>query len=348
MPGIAEVALKAGVSQATASRALTGRGYVSAQTKAKVEAVAQALGYVASSTAASLVTGRTQSIGVVIPALGRWFFAEVLEGIQEALLEHRYDLSLYDAKPGSSARAAIFNDFLARKRFDGIIAAGIEPDHDELGRLVGFGKPVVSIGGFDGGGSAVSIRDDEAARRATEHLLDLGHRRIVFLGGDPDGRATSFGDRQRVQGYLDAMGAAGLAAEARHVQSPVSMPEGYSVAVDLLGDSHTRPTAIVGVCDEVAIGAIIAARRLGLQVPADLSVVGIDDHEYAEMFSLTTLKQDPREQGKAAVALLMRMIDDPDSPPERVYDPARLIVRSSTTPLDLQHSAAAMGVAPRP
>lgn len=347
MPGIAEVARLAGVSQATASRALTGRGYVSAETKARVEEVAGSLGYVASSSASSLVTGRTQNIGVVMPAPGRWFFAEALEGIQSALLERRYDLSLYDAKPGSPARAAIFNDFLARKRFDGIIAAGIEPDHRELEQLLAFGKPVVSIGGYDGGTSAVSIHDEEVARRATEHLLELGHQRIVFLGGDPDGRKTSFGDQQRVHGYLETMAAAGLSAEARHVPSAVSMPGGYSAAADLLGDSRTRPTALVAVCDEVAVGAIIAARRMGIQVPADLSVIGIDDHEYAEMFALTTLKQSPRDQGIAAVEMLMRQIADPDTPPQRVYEPSKLIMRSSTAPIDLEHSAIANGVAPR-
>ena len=347
MAGIAEVARLAGVSQATASRALTGRGYVSAATRTRVIEAATALQYVASSTAASLVTGRMQNIGVIVPTIGRWFFSEVLEGIHEALLEQRYDLSLYDAEPETAARDTIFAQLLARKRFDGLIAAGIEPEHRELDRLLSFGKPVVTIGSPEAEVSGITIDNRDLTRRATEHLLELGHERIVLLGGHPGGRETSFGDQERVRGYTDTMRSAGLGAEARHSPSTDSMPGGYAAAAQVLGDSRVRPTAIVGICDEVAIGAIIAARRMGIMVPADLSVVGIDDHENAEMFSLTTLAQRPREQGHAAVALLMRHISESDAPPERIFEPATLIVRSSTAPISREHSAVIAGISPR-
>lgn len=347
MSGIADVARLAGVSKATASRALTGRGYVADETRTRVEKAAAELGYVASSNAASLVTGRTQNIGLILPYVNRWFFAEVLEGVQDSLLQQGWDLTLYDARPGTPARTEIFEQFLGRKRFDGLIAVGIEPDDRELEQLVGLGKPVVSIGSYDIDTSAVSMDDADAARRATEHLIELGHRSIAFVGGDPDGRHTSFGDAQRIEGYLEAMRGAGLDAEARHVPSPVSMPGGYAASVDLLSDSRDRPTAVVGVCDEVAIGTIIAARRLGILVPADLSVVGIDDHEHADMFSLTTLQQKPREQARIAVGLLVAAIESDGELPQRVWEPARLIVRSSTAALDPEQSATAVGVRPR-
>ncbi len=199
MAGIAEVARAAGVSKSTASRALTGSGYVSAATRARVRDAAAALGYVPTTSAVSLVTGRTQTVGVVMPSLDRWFFAQVLEGIQDALLERRFDLALYGAPPDSAARREMFEHFLARKRFDGLIAVGIEPSARELERLVAFGKPVVAVGGYEVGTNAVSIDDEAAARIATEHLIGLGHREIVFLGGDPDGRRTSFGDGRRLR-----------------------------------------------------------------------------------------------------------------------------------------------------
>lgn len=110
------------------------------------------------------------------------------------------------------------------------------------------------------------------------------------------------------------------------------MPGGYAAAVDLLGDPRDRPTGIVAVCDEVAVGAIIAARRVGIQVPASLSVIGIDDHEYAEMFSLTTLQQVPRDQGAAAVEVLLAEIADPSRRQTHELLHARLILRSSTAP----------------
>jgi len=341
MSGIAEVARRAGVSKSTASRALGGTGYVSDDTRRRVEVAAAEIGYVPSTNAVSLATGRTQNIGVVMPYLNRWFFAEVLEGIQEILLDRGLDLTLYDAKPASPGRARIFGDFLARSRFDGLIAVGLEPDNDELGRLVQLGRPVVSVVGSGDATSVVEIDDDYAARRATEHLIALGHRRIAFLGGQPE-RHWAQVDRRRFAGYESAMKDAGLTDGIRHIESDVTMPGGYAAAVDALSDTRARCTAVVATCDEVAIGAIIAARRLGVQVPAQLSVIGIDDHEYAEMFSLTTLQQSPREQGRVAAELLLAQIADPELPPAAVRMKAKLIVRSSTAALDPRVSATAV------
>lgn len=338
MPGIADVARIAGVSKSTASRALTGSGYVSDATRDKVRAAAANLNYVASTSAVSLSTGRTHNVGVVMPYLNRWFFAEVLEGIQVELLERGLDLTLYDAKPGTRGRQRIFDDFLARKRFDGLIAVGLEPDDNELERLVSIGFPVVSVVGSGTATTVIEIDDDYAARRATEHLVELGHRDIAFLGGGDQTRSAQV-DRRRLTGYLEAMAAAGLEANARHIVSDVTLPGAYAAAVDALGDARSRPTAIVATCDEVAIGAIIAARRLGVLVPSDLSVIGIDDHEFAEMFSLTTLQQSPREQGRIAVESLVRHLDDPEEPTTVVRLPSRLVVRSSTAPIDPLRSA---------
>lgn len=338
MSGIAEVARLAGVSKSTASRALGGTGYVSDDTRRRVMDAASSIGYVPSTSAVSLATGRTQNIGVVMPYVNRWFFAEVLEGIQQSLLLRGLDLTLYDAKPGTEGRNRIFEDFLARKRFDGLIAVGLEPDHDEIDRLLSIGRPVVSVVGSSDATTVVEIDDDYVARRATEHLVALGHREIAFLGG---GVTTHWAqvDRRRLNGYLGAMESAGLSANVVHIVSEVTMPGAYAAAVDALGDVRARPTAIVATCDEVAIGAIIAARRLGVQVPSDLSVIGIDDHEFADMFSLTTLRQSPREQGRVAVELLLNHLDDPSQPMRAVRMPSQLVVRNSTAALDPQRSA---------
>lgn len=338
MVGIEDVARLAGVSKSTASRSLTGSGYSSQSTRERVRQAAAELGYVPSTSAVSLATGRTRTVGVIMPSVGRWFFAEVLEGIQDALLERGLDLTLYDAKPGTAGRQLIFDDFLARKRFDGLIAVGLEPQDHELERLVALGRPVVNVVGEAHGTSAVALDDERAARRATEHLLALGHTRIAFVGG-VEGLGWMTVDRRRLLGYRTAMAEAGLEAHIVHIPCPVTLPGGYSAAVDLLGDARRTATGIIGVCDEVAIGAVIAARRLGIQVPADLSVVGIDDHEYAEMFSLTTLQQRPHDQGAAAVDLLASHIEDPRLAPRTVSLQARLIVRSSTAAVDPQTSA---------
>ncbi|MDQ0728562.1 LacI family DNA-binding transcriptional regulator [Microbacterium sp. W4I20] len=330
MSTIADVAARAGVSKATASRALSGNGYVSAETRLRVEDAARGLSYVAHSSATSLATGRTQTVGVVMPPVDRWFFAELLAGIQESLFALDYDLSLYGVPEGSRARERLFDQVLPRRRFDGIIAVGIQPSARELERLQRADRPLVSVGPYSAGSSAVSIDDTAAARIATEHLLDLGHTDITFIGGSADAAELSIGDARRLDGYRDALDAAGLTAQARVTHASPTMPGGYAAAAGLLGDRRHRPTAIVGVCDEAAIGAVIAARRLGIAVPAELSVVGIDDHEHAEMFSLTTIKQSPREQGHEAVRLLTLRMSDPDAPAEHIAAASALVVRSST------------------
>lgn len=331
MSTIADVAARAGVSKATASRALSGGGYVSASARERVRAAAKELAYVAHSSAMSLATGRSLSVGVIMPSLQRWFFAELLSGIQDGLLASGHDLVLYGMREGSTERAKLFEEVLPRRRLDGIIAVGIQPSARELERLMRVDSPLVSIGAYSGGSSAVSIDDEMAGRIATEHLIDLGHRRIAFLGGRPDAATHAYGDEQRLRGYRAAMIAAGLEAGTRHEAGGATMPGGYESGVRMLGDRQHRPTAIVAVCDEAAIGGIIAARRMGLSVPAELSIVGIDDHENAEMFSLTTVRQHPREQGRTAVEVLRGRMDAPDAPTTQRVLPCELVVRSSTT-----------------
>jgi DNA-binding LacI/PurR family transcriptional regulator len=330
MSGISDVARIAGVSKSTASRALTGGGYVSDATRQRVLDAARHIGYVASTNAASLVTGRTKNVGVIIPFVNRWYFGEVLEGVEDALLACDYDLTLYNVRPGSASRSRIFEHFLARKRFDGIITIGLDPSPAELDRLRSLDRPVVSLGAQVEGVSSVSIDDVAVSRLATEHLIGLGHTRIVHIGGgrSEDLEGTVHG--RRLRGYLDAMEDAGLGAQTLHVPSEMTLPGGYAAGVQVVSDLRSRPTAISAASDEVAVGAIVAARRTGVQVPAELSVVGVDGHEYAEMFSLTTVEQSPREQGVAVVELLMDALEGRHASPTTLLHPTRLVVRSTT------------------
>jgi len=330
MSTIADVAARAGVSKATASRALSGRGYVSDGTRNRVKVAARALSYVAHSSATSLATGRTNTVGVLLPPVGRWFFSELLTGVQDALLDHGYDLALFGVPEHSRPRRQAIDDVLPRRRFDGIIAVGVQPGSEEMSHLLALDRPIVSVGARCADASAVTIDDTAAARIATEHLIDLGHTEIAFVGGDSEGRSSSSGDAFRLEGYRAAMDAAGLDDRARVTPASGTMPSGYEAAVELLGNRRTRPTAVVGVCDEVAIGAVIAARRLGIAVPTELSVVGIDDHQHAEMFALTTIRQQPREQGREAVRILMHQLDDPDAEREHLVAASALVVRNSS------------------
>lgn len=330
MSTIADVAARAGVSKATASRALSGRGYVSDETRQRVQAAATALAYVAHSSATSLATGRTQTVGVVMPRVDRWFFAEVLSGIQQALFALDYDLALYGIPDNARSRERLFTTMLPRRRFDGIIAVGIQPDAVELEHLRRAQRPLVSVGPYSDSVTSIAIDDRAAGRIATEHLIELGHTDIAFLGAAGTANAHSFGDARRIDGYREALASAGLSSVARVIETEPTMPGGYAAAAELLGDRRSRPTAIVGVCDEAAIGAMIATRRLGIAVPTELSIVGIDDHQHAEMFALTTIRQAPRDQGVDAVRMLRERIDHPDAPLGSVVASSALVVRAST------------------
>lgn len=331
---LSDVARIAQVSKATASRALSGRGYVSPATRDRVVAAAATIGYVASTAAASLVTGQTRNVGVVIPHINRWYFGEVLEGIESALIAAGYDLTLYRLGPDPDARRRVFEYFLVRKRVDAVIAVGIELAADEVALLRAVDKPIVGIGGPIAGIASLSIDDVAAAALVTNHLISLGHTRIMHFGGDQFAQMDFTVHSQRLEGFRQAMEAAGLpCGDAAFRPTELSMQGGYALGLAVLADPRTRPSAVVAGSDELAIGVIVAARQLGIQVPAQLSVVGIDGHDLAEMFGLTTLAQHPKAQGTTAVNLIM---DELREPPARAglhwqpY-PVRLEVRASTT-----------------
>jgi DNA-binding LacI/PurR family transcriptional regulator len=331
--GIADVAKAAGVSKSTVSRALSGSGYVSAETRERVVQVAASLGFVASTNAASLVTGQTKNVGLVIPFVNRWFFGEVLEGIEGALMDAGYDLSLYRLRYDEEQRRRVFDYFLVRKRVDAVIAVSIALDAHEVELLHKLKKPIVGIGGEIDGISTLSIDDELAAHLATRHLLALGHRRIVHLGGSIDQQMDFTVHAKRLAGYERAMREAGLGDLIAYRDTDFSMAGGYRTALALLADPNHRPTAIFAGCDEIAFGTIVAARQLGVAVPAALSVIGIDGHENAEMFGLTTLHQHPAAQGSLAVRLIMDelLLPREEFSSEHFTVEPILTVRNSTT-----------------
>ncbi|MGW9182683.1 LacI family DNA-binding transcriptional regulator [Agromyces sp. NPDC055661] len=337
MAAIGDVARLAGVSKATASRALSGGGYVADDTRRRVEAAAKEIGYIASPDAASLVTGRTKNVGVIIPFVNRWFFGEVLEGIERALLSAGYDLTLYNLSEPGPDRARVFDFFLARKRVDAVIAVGVDLDDHEVAALEKREKPLVALGGSGGADARLSVDDRAVGQLATEHLLHLGHTRIAHLAGVGAGDLPLSVQGQRRQGFLDALAAAGIPPEDRAVilEADVSLPGGYTGALQLLGHPAARPTALFAASDEMAIGAIRAAEKLGIDVPGDLSIIGVDGHEYAEMFELTTIEQYPGEQGRLAVDVVMALLLDEGAadplPDSGAPLPTRLVVRATTS-----------------
>jgi DNA-binding LacI/PurR family transcriptional regulator len=336
MAAIGDVARLAGVSKATASRALSGAGHVAPATRRRVEQAAATIGYIASPDAASLVTGRTKNVGVVIPFVNRWFFGEVLEGVEHALLSAGYDLTLYNVPPAGPERDRVFDFFLARKRVDAVLAVGVDLTAREADALELREKPLVCLGGSGAGAARLSVDDRAVGQLATEHLLQLGHTRIAHLAGAGARSAPQSVPGLRRRGFEDALRAAGLAADdALCVEAEMSLPGGYTAGLQLLGHPGQRPTAVFAASDELAFGLMRAAERLGITMPGELSVIGVDGHEYAEMFGLTTIEQSPGEQGWLAVDVVLRLLGEGDEadplPDSGAPLPTRLVVRSSTT-----------------
>lgn len=335
MLGIKDVALAAGVSQATASRALSGRGSVSEKTRARVQAAAADLGFQVSYHASSLATGRSRNIGVVLPYVDRWYFSTILGGLTRELIDAGYDLTLYDFQ-GGRHRQRVLDDFLLRKRLDGVITVGLRLDDDEAGRLLSLGIPVVSVGGSVPGITSLTVDEHAIGRLAAEHLISLGHTRIAHVGGEPESNTYFHISRSRREGYRSAMESAGLEQRpAWLIMSDYTVNSAYTMAKSLLADPHNRPTAICCASDEMAIGVILAARDLGLSVPEQLSVIGVDKHPLGMIFGLTTIEQFVEEQGTRAAQTLLDKLAEPqerhnNSLPTLTELPISIVARSST------------------
>lgn len=332
--GIAQVAALAGVSAATASRALTpGSRGVAPKTRTAVEAAARTLSYVPSPSAVSLSTGRTGAVGVLVPWVSRWFFAAAIEGMQQALHDVNYDLLLYPGGSGSVYGAGVIDVRALHKRVDGILALNVPVGIDSLRNLK---IPVVSVGGQYSGRSAILVDDVQVGLDATNHLIRLGHTSIGFVGEyfDHTYGFTATDDRQ--MGYRRALESAGIAYNPDAVViTGFSTDSGAEGLRELLtraaAGSIRQPTAIVAASDEPAIGVVHAARERGLSVPTDLSVVGVDNHPMATLFNLTTVAQPVRLAGRRAAELLIDHIRNPHRTPVTVVLETQLLVRGTTS-----------------
>ncbi|AYY14636.1 LacI family transcriptional regulator [Actinobacteria bacterium YIM 96077] len=335
MTGIVEVAARAGVSVATVSRALRGLPGVAAKTRKSVEEAAAELGYVASPSAAALPTGRTGAVAVVSPVARGWYFTAVCEGAQDVLTANGYDLLRYELSDVETDRRRVFDTQLLRKRVDAIVIASLRLTNDEVEALYAMNRPVMAVGPIVPGMPCVRIDDVEVGRVATEHLVQLGHRDIAFAGGDPDDTLGFPVSPERRSGYVEALHAAGIEPDpAMTVPAKFTVEAGVEAYAELRSRG-VNPTAVFAVSDEVAMGIMYEARRHGVRIPEDLSVVGVDDHDMSWLFGLTTVAQDVREEGRiAASTLIERLRSGIDRETSVTTVPATLVVRSSTRRLE--------------
>jgi LacI family repressor for deo operon, udp, cdd, tsx, nupC, and nupG len=272
-------------------------------------------------------------MGVVVPSVSHWFYTAVLEGIDAELRAASYDLILFNLGGRNGDRERVFHRSILRKRTDALIALCLDFTAAEQEQLLLTGHPVIVVGGPVRGLRHIGIDERAVARKATEHLIALGHREILHLGGEEDEWLNRRVPIARRQGYEDAMVAAGIPTRSEWaLQGRFSLAHSREAIGGLLSSPAPRPTAIFAGSDEMAIGAMLAIREHGLSVPHDISVIGIDGHDLAASFGLTTFVQDPFAQGSTAAALLLDELSGKPARTKSVHAPTRFVQRTSTAP----------------
>lgn len=331
-----DVARHAGVSIATVSHVINDTRPVSDELRERVQESMEYLGYQPNTIARALRSKHSNTIGLIVPDGRNPFFAEVAQGIEEVSLEHEYSLILCDSG-NDLGKVLVHTKNLSAKRVDGIIFTTSGDDFEDIISLIEENIAILVIDLDAPGFSADAVLFDnfEGGRLATQHLLALGHRRIACITG-PSRQSLR---REREQGYSSALADAGIPKDESLVKEGDFQPaSGYYHALDLL-DSPDPPSAIFACNDLMAMGALRAAREVGLDVPAQLSIIGFDDI-YLSAFTtptLSTIRLPKHEMGRQAAHMLLQRIQDHARPVEKRVVDLELVVRGSTAPYDNRH-----------
>jgi DNA-binding LacI/PurR family transcriptional regulator len=329
---IADVAAYAGVGAGTVSRVLNNSPRVSADTRARVLAAIEVLDYRPNPMARGLSRGRCQTLGAVVPFFTHASAVERLRGVVAGLDGSRYDLVLFNVE-SPLHRDEHFAALTRRDRADGLLIVSLPPPPRSLERLGKAGVPIVLLDARGPGVPSVLTDDVDGGRIATRHLVALGHRRIAFIGDDPDNPLGFVSSSQRERGYRVTMREAGLRVRPGYVRHGPHVRNIARRRTEELLARRDRPTAIFAASDTQALGVLEGVRAAGLRVPEDMSVVGFDDIEVSGYAGLTTVRQPLYESGRAAATLLLDALENngPVAPVTHHLD-LELIVRSTTAP----------------
>jgi DNA-binding LacI/PurR family transcriptional regulator len=326
---LADVAEYAGVSASTASRALNGRGELSAQTRAAVLEAADVLRFEPSQLARSLRTRTTSTIGFVVPDVSSPFYASVLKGAQRAFEQAGYRVLLMDSGQAADGEVAALRTLLAH-RVDGLLVStvGIGPD-EFAGVIARRGTPCVFFDNAVGEAGAGTVLLDNAAGidLLIEHLVGHGHRRIGLLAGSV--QETS--GHERIAAFRAALGRLGLPARDDDIGGERWTQEDGYVATRRILAVDSRPTAFISSSVELALGALRACRDLRVRIPDQLAFATFDDAYFAELLDppLTAVAYDASEMGRRAADLLVEAIGGVGSESRRITIPVTLITRRS-------------------
>jgi LacI family transcriptional regulator len=327
---IQDIAARAGVSITTVSRVLNDRPDVSEATRTAVLKQVEQAGYETNRNARGLVSGRSSLIGVTVPVVQADYYGQLVAGVAEALYEHDLRVVLCPTHNEHDRELSLLAR-LMHGTTDGAILIHPSETNDELLRTRQREYPLVVVDPpmvIDRSIPVVGSAHWSGGRVATEHLLGLGHRRIGVITGPAQWSAS----KERLAGFRSALQAAGIEpSPGLECESDFTVEGGKHAGERLLNRPH-RPSAIFALNDNMAVGVLHAARRLGIAVPEELSLVGVDDAGLAATVvpPLTTIRQPLQEMGRVAVSLLWRILQERQIEPASVLLSTQLIVREST------------------
>jgi LacI family transcriptional regulator len=326
---IKDVARASGVSYATVSRVLNGYEFVRETTRNRVMEAVERLGYVANLQARSLVSGRSQIIGLLVPNLDNGYVGTIAQGIDRELIRTNYDVMLYTSHRHPD-KESFYVSTIANGLTEGLLLVAPLVPTTYLNALREQNFPYVLIDQADAteNSSVVEATNWQGAYEATRYLSQLGHTRIAFIKGARAVRSAI----DRFQGYKAALVDCDIPFREELVtEGDYQQQTGYEITKSLLQSVDPLPTAIFASNDLSAFGAMDAAREFGLRIPDDISIIGFDDIPQASFVypKLTTVRQPLEQMGQVAVKMLLEQIEDQNRPPQRVVLATQLVIRDS-------------------
>lgn len=326
-----DVATAAGVDISTASRVLNNEAgqRVAADTRDRILAAADELGYRPNAIARALRTARSNTLGIAVPQLDNPVFAQIIIGATAAAHARGYDL-LISLVEDAAGGAGVYERLSDANRVDGLLVATLEEEAGLRRTLQRTAVPYVVVNRrLRGVPNFVALDNFEAAKTATEFLISLGHRRIGHLAG----RIAGYNGSQRLAGYEAALREAGIEPDPALVSEAGYTLEGGTRGTDAMLAVRRRPTAILAATVMSGAGALKALHAAGVRVPDDMSVMSIHDMAMAEMLQppLTALRLPAREMGAVAAEGLIDLLEEKSEAVARILKPEGLVLRASTS-----------------
>lgn len=327
-PTIYEVARAAGVSISTVSNVLNRPDRVGADTRARVLEAVDTLGYVPKADAVSKARRGMRRIAVLAPFTSYVSYLQRLAGVLIEAQSKGVEVAVFDHESAATASSPVLASMPIQGQVDGLIVMGIRLEEEIERRLFHRGVPTVVVDAGSDRFPVVACDDAAGGRMAAHYLLGLGHRRFGYL---LEGQVSDYESQasRRLEGFRSELETLGTVGRLLVVETTSSTEDARSSARELLATAD-RPTAVMAHSDDLAVGAVLAAKDLGIDVPSELSVVGYDDGPMAKAADLTTIRQPFRESGAVAARLLFAAIAGSALPRTTTYLDVQVIRRSTS------------------